>query len=167
MKTTYTFLILSFIFSTIPNAFAQYGGSGGYGSNYNGGGYGSNPIGKGVFNDNTKPKHEEVPAEEIATEAVKRMKEPLKLDELQTIAITNIIAESYKAQGVLMKQEFTQEEQIKNFTALAETTDQKINQLLYKEQKELYIAYKEDQKIPKQKDEKKKDKKDKKKKEKK
>ncbi len=88
------------------------------------------------------------------------MKIALKLDELQTIAIANILTESIKEQGVLMKQNYSQEDQEKNFKALSEITDRKINQFLNPDQKEKYLIFKEEIRKPKIKEKRKKDKKE-------
>jgi hypothetical protein len=52
-----------------------------------------------------------------------KTKPDLILDELQVIAISNILTESIKSQGMLIKAEVSQEE--KNITILSETTDRK------------------------------------------
>ncbi|WP_269227585.1 hypothetical protein [Flavobacterium eburneipallidum] len=146
LTTTLTFILLS-----ITNVSAQYGN--GYGGGYGGNGYGGygggmNQMGS-TMNQSQPEKPKEIPVEVTAAKIVEDMKPALNLDELQVIAITNVIKESLKAQGVLMKQEYPQEEQMNNFKALAETTDQKINQFLNKDQKEKYIIFKENRKTQK------------------
>ncbi len=165
MKTTQTFLVFAFMFLSITSASAQYGGNGygGYGGNgYGGGGYGGggmNQMGS-VMNQQSQPeKPKEIPVEVTVGTIIEKMKPALNLDELQAIAISNVLTESIKAQGVLLKQEFSQEDQIKNFQALSETTDRKINQFLSKEQKEKYLVFKEDMKNQKKSKEKSKSKK--------
>ena len=86
------------------------------------------------------------------------MKPAVGLDELQTIAISNVLLESLSTQGRILKQDTTQDEQMKDFQALTENTDRKIMEFLNADQKEKYLAFKEDRKNPK-KSEKKKDKK--------
>lgn len=154
MKTTNTFLACLFMLLSITAVSAQYGGNGygnnGYGGSggYNRGG-GMNQMGGGM-NQNSQPeKPKEVPVEETVALVIEQMKPALNLDELQTIAISNVITESMKAQGVLLKQDFSNEDQMKNFQALSEITDRKINQFLSPEQKEKYLAFKEDRKIQK------------------
>ncbi|MES2574326.1 MAG: hypothetical protein V4572_05245 [Bacteroidota bacterium] len=150
-----TFLLFTFILLSTATLSAQYGGNGysGYGN-----GYGGSLINQPSQPDN-KPK--EIPIEVTAAKLVEDMKLPLNLDELQVIAINNVLKESLREQGILIKQEYSQEDQIKNFKALAETTDQKINQFLSKEQKEKYIIYKEDRLTKKKTKEKSKKKKEK------
>lgn len=153
MKTALKLLTFGFILLSITSVSAQYGGGygGGYGGNgYGGGGYGGgmNQMGSSM-NQSQPDKPKEIPVEVTAAKIVEDMKPALNLDELQVIAITNVIKESLKAQGVLIKQEYPQEEQMKNFKALAETTDQKINQFLNKDQKEKYIIFKENRKTQK------------------
>ena len=154
MKTTHTFLACLFMLLSITTVSAQYGGNGygnnGYGGSggYNRGG-GMNQMGGGM-NQNSQPeKPKEVPVEETVALVIEQMKPALNLDELQTIAISNVITESMKAQGVLLKQDFSNEDQMKNFQALSEITDRKINQFLSPEQKEKYLAFKEDRKMQK------------------
>ena len=166
MKTTHTFLVFLFILSSITTVSAQYGGNG-YGNNGYGGsggynrGSGMNQMGGGMNQGGQPEKPKEVPAEETVAKIVDQMKPALNLDELQTIAISNVLKESLRAQGVLLKQDFSNEDQMKNFQALSETTDRKINQFLSQEQKEKYLAFKEDRKNPKKTKEKSKSKKEK------
>ena len=153
MKTTQIFLTFVFTLFSITSISAQYGGNGyggnGYGGNGYGGGYGGGGMGQmgSMMNQQSQPeKPKEIPVEVTVAKIVDQMKPALNLDELQVIAISNVLAESIRAQGVLLKQEFSQEDQIKNFQALSETTDRKINQFLSKEQKEKYLVFKEDMK---------------------
>ncbi len=152
MKTTQTFLVFTFTILSITSVFAQYGGNGygGYGGNgYGGGGYGGggmNQMGSMMNQQGQPEKPKEIPVEVSVANIIEQMKPALNLDELQVIAISNVLTESIKAQGVLLKQEFSQEDQIKNFQALLENTDRKINQFLSKEQKEKYLVFKEERK---------------------
>lgn len=151
MKTTRKFVVLAFLLS-ITSVSAQYGN--GYGNN----GYGNGRMnGMSQINQPSQPdsKPKEIPVEVTAANIVEQMKSSLNLDELQVIAITNVVKESLREQGILMKQDYSQEDQVKNFKALGEITDQKINQFLSKEQKEKYITYKEETRYKKNKKEKK------------
>jgi hypothetical protein len=94
-----------------------------------------------------KPK--EIPVEVTVGKIIERIKPELTLDELQVIAISNILTESIKTQGMLIKAEVSQDDKIKNIKALSETTDRKIMELLNKDQKEKYIALNEEAKNPK------------------
>ena len=151
MKTTHSFLVFLFMSLSITTVSAQYGGYG-YGNNGygRGGGYNhGNAMSQmsGGMNQGGQPeKPKEVPVEETVALLIEQMKPALNLDELQTIAISNVLKESLRAQGVLLKQDFSNEDQIKNFQALSETTDRKINQFLSPEQRQKYIAFKEDRK---------------------
>lgn len=154
MKTTHAFLAFAFILFSISTISAQYGGNGygnnGYGNNgYGGNGYGGggmNQMGGGMNQQSQPEKPKEIPAEETAAKIVREMKPALNLDELQVIAISNVLIESLNTQGRILKQDSTQDEQMKDFQALSESTDRKINQFLNKEQKEKYIIFKEDRK---------------------
>lgn len=146
MKTKNVILTCLFLLS-ITTMYAQYGGNG-YGNNgYGGNGYGRNGYGSGgmnQMNQQSQPeKPKEIPAEVSAAKIVEQMKPALNLDELQVIAIANVLTESIRTQGILLKQDFSNEDQIKNFQALSETTDRKINQFLSQEQKEKYLVFKE------------------------
>jgi hypothetical protein len=147
MRTIKTFLVLAFILLSITSISAQYGGNGYGGNGYGGNGYGGsrmNQMGSAMNQQSQPEKPKEIPVEVTVGTIIEKMKPALNLDELQAIAISNVLTESIKAQGVLLKQEFSQEDQIKNFQALSETTDRKINQFLSKEQKEKYLVFKED-----------------------
>jgi len=150
MRTRQTFLVFAFILSSITSVSAQYGG-GGYGG-YGGNGYGGNGYGGGMnqmgstMNQSQPEKPKEIPAEVTAAKITEDMKPALNLDELQVIAITNVLIESLNTQGRILKQGTNQDEQMKEFQALSEYTDRKINQFLNKDQKEKYLAYKEDRK---------------------
>jgi len=170
MRTRQTFLVFAFILLSITSVSAQYGGNGYGGNGY--GGYGGNGYGGGgmnqmgsVMNQQSQPeKPKEIPADITAAKIVEEMKPVLNLDELQAIAITNVLIESLNTQGRILKQDSTQDEQIKEFQALSESTDRKINQFLSKEQKEKYLVFKEERKNQKKSKEKSKSKKDKEKK---
>lgn len=146
MRTKQTFLVFAFILLSATSVFAQYGGGyGGYGGGY--GGYGGMNRMGGAMNQQSQPeKPKEIPAEVTAAKIVEEMKPALNLDELQAIAITNVLIESINTQGRILKQDTNQEEQMKDLQALSESTDRKINQFLSKEQKDKYITFKEDRK---------------------
>lgn len=153
MKKKHAFLVIAFILLSISSVSAQYGGNGygnnGYGGNGYGGGGGMNQMGGGMNQQSQPEKPKEIPAEETASKIVAEMKPALNLDELQVIAISNVLIESLNAQGRILKQDSSQDEQMKDFQALSESTDRKINQFLGKEQKEKYIVFKENRKNPK------------------
>lgn len=127
---------------------AQYG-NGGYNNGY-GNNYGSNRrMNSGMDQTRTQEKPKEIPVEVTVGKIMERLKPELILDELQAIAISNILNESIRTQGMLIKAEVSQEDKIKNIQALSETTDRKIMELLNKDQKEKYIALNEEAKNPK------------------
>ncbi|TDP02369.1 hypothetical protein [Flavobacterium sp. 245] len=170
MKPTNIFFLLIFTICCSNSASAQYGGGyGGYNNGYGGGGYGrSGGMGmdrsmmSGPQSSPSKPK--EIPAEETAAKIVEQLKPELKLDDLQAIAITNVLADSMKEQGVLLKNESSsQDEKIEQIKALRESTNKKINAFLNPDQVEKYAAFMANFKeIKKEKSKKKKDSKDKK-----
>lgn len=164
MKTIQSIMLIVFTLFSINIVSAQYGnnGMGGYGMNQRGNGM--NQMGNSMGQQSQPEKPKEIPAEVTAANIMEDMKPALNLDELQVIAVSNVLIESIKTQGVLLKQEYNQEDQMKNFQALAETTDRKINQFLSQEQKEKYLLFKEDRKNQKKSKEKSKAKKEKEKK---
>jgi hypothetical protein len=141
---------------------AQYGNNGMGRNGMNQRGYGMNQMGSSTGQQSQPEKPKEIPAEVTVAKIMEDMKPALNLDELQAIAVSNVLTESIRTQGVLLKQEYSQEDQMKNFQALAETTDRKINQFLSQEQKEKYLIFKEDRKSQKKSKEKSKKEKEKK-----
>ena len=159
MKATQTFLVFTFILFSITSASAQYG----YGTNPYGG---RSNSGASMINQASQPaKPKEIPAEERAAQIIENMKPALNLDELQVIAISNVLVESINEQGRIRKLDSSQDDQIKDFQALSESTDRKINQFLSAEQKEKYTIFKVDNQNPKKTKEKSKSKEKKEKKE--
>jgi hypothetical protein len=152
MRSTKTFLASLFMLLSITTISAQYGNNG-----YGGNGYGGNAYGNGGgmsqmggMNQNSQPeKPKEIPAEETVAKYMNEMKPAIGLDELQSIAISNVLIESVHTQGRILKLNLSQDDQMKEFQLLAESTDKKINDFLNKDQKDKYIAFKEDRKNPK------------------
>jgi hypothetical protein len=146
MKKIEKIIIGTFLMFFCQITFAQYG-NGGYGNGYGNGGYGSNSrAGQDFPADKPKP----VPVEETVAKVMVKIKEALNLDALQEIAISNLIKDNMKAQGVIMKREgTTDEEKMKDLQVLTETTDRKVKELLNAEQKEKYIVFCEESKNPK------------------
>lgn len=133
---------------------AQYGngyGGGGYGGNgYGAGGYGNQGgMGRGMGQDNTPDKPKEIPVEATVSKIMDEMKVAVNLDQLQVIAISNVLTESIKSQGMILKLVTNQEDQMNEFKALSEITDRKINEFLNEDQKTKYLAFKEDRKTQK------------------
>lgn len=148
-----TSIVILFSINTIS---AQYGNNG-YGN-----GYGNNNAYGGrnnqIYQGNEPEKPKEIPIEVTVAKIIEVMKPAINLDELQVIAISNVLAESIREQGILLKQNYSQDDQIKNFQVLSETTDRKIMDFLSKEQKEKFLLFKEERKNPKKKESKKKQK---------
>lgn len=147
MKLLQSLLIIAFAVLSTNIITAQYG-NGGYGNGY-GNGYGSNRrMNSAMDQPRTPDKPKEIPVEVTVGKIMEQIKPELILDALQEIAISNILIESIKTQGMLIKAEVSQDEKIKNIKVLSETTDRKIMELLNKEQKEKYIALNEEAKNP-------------------
>lgn len=146
MKPIQSIFLLVLALLSFNSVSAQYGN--GYNNGYGNNGYG-NGRGSGMGMDRSmqgsqgspsKPK--EVPPEETAAKIVEQMKPEVNLDELQAIAITNVIADSMREQGVLLKNESsTQDQKIEQITALREVTTKKINAFLSPAQIEKYTAF--------------------------
>lgn len=148
MKPIQSIFIIAFVLF-FSNAVSAQFGNGGYGNGY-GNGYGSNRrMNNGMDQTRAQEKPKEIPPEVTVGKIMERIKPELILDALQEIAISNILVESIKTQGMLIKAEVNQVEKIKNIQALSETTDRKIMELLNKDQKEKYIAMNEEAKNPK------------------
>ena len=159
MKSTTQFIASLIILLSINSVAAQYGNNG-YGGNGYGNGYGSGMNQMGAMNQRSEPeKPKEVPAEEIVAKYMEDMKPAVGLDELQTIAISNVLIESVNAQGRISKLNLSQEDLMNEYKALTENTDRKINNFLNKDQKDKYLAFKEEKKQPKKAKAKSKDKK--------
>ena len=148
MKLIQALFILLFVVLFFDSANAQYGNNGynnGYGNNY-----GSNRrMNSGMDQSMSQQKPKEIPVEVTVAKIMEQIKPELILDELQVIAISNILIESMRTQGMLMKAEVSQDEKIANFTALNEVTDRKIMELLNNDQKEKYKILSDQSKSPK------------------
>lgn len=144
MKTTPYFVTILFFLISIHTVSAQYNNNG-YGGNGYGRNNGMNQM--GAMSQRSQPEPpKETPPEEMVAKFMEEMKPEVGLDELQTIAISNILVESVKTQGRILKMSLTQEEQSNELKTLAENTDRKVMNFLNKEQKDKYTAFKEDRK---------------------
>jgi hypothetical protein len=144
MNAKQKFIGCLIILISINSVSAQYGNNG-----YGGNGYGSsNRMSQmGGMNQRSEPeKPKEIPNEVIVANYMEEMKPAVGLDELQSIAIANVLLESINTQGRILKLNLTQDEQIKEFQLLSENTDKKINNFLNKDQIDKYLAFKEDRK---------------------
>ncbi len=73
--------------------------------------------------------------------SINSLKEELSLDELQFVAIRQIILESARTEGIIMKKEDSDENKMKALTALSDTTDAKVRALLNPDQIEKLETY--------------------------
>ena len=97
-----------FILFSFNIAFAQFGN--GYGNN----GYGNNSMGQMSQMDQGSQQESEkaIPVEVTVSKIMKKMTPEINLDELQVIAISNVLKESINTQGRILKLNATQEEQM-------------------------------------------------------
>ncbi|GAA6766609.1 hypothetical protein AAFH68_25510 [Flavobacterium sp. CGRL1] len=168
MKPIQNLIILVFTLFCFNSVSAQYGngygnGYGGYGNGYGGYGRGGGmgmdrSMMSGPQANTSKPK--EIPVEETAAKIVEQMKPAVNLDELQSIAITNVFADGLREQGILLKNESSsQDQKMEQMKALKESMTKKITAFLNPDQVEKYTAFMENFKeIKKPKSKKKKDK---------
>jgi hypothetical protein len=160
MKTIKALFIFVFAILSINTVSAQYGN--GYGGGYNNGyGRGGGGMDRSMIDQSSQQqsKPKEIPVEETAAKIVEQMKPEVNLDELQAIAVTNVLAESLREQGILLKNEnSSQDEKLEQIKALREETNKKINAFLNADQKDKYTSFMENFKeIKKSKSKKKKD----------
>jgi hypothetical protein len=88
----------------------------------------------------------ERPIEETVKKIVDKLKIQLTLDELQEIAISNLITENMKKQNAVMKKEDSNDDKTSELKAISEKTDLEIMILLNKSQKATYKLLSEDSK---------------------
>jgi len=138
------FLILIVVLLSSNEVSAQFG-NGGFG---NGGGN-NRGMNSGMQEQRTPEKPKEIPVEVTVAKIIEQIKSPLNLDELQVIAISNILSENIRTQGMLIKAEVPQEAKMENLKALAEVTDRKIMDMLNADQKEKFKALNEEAQKPK------------------
>ena len=140
MKSIQSLFLFVFTILSINIISAQYGN--GYNNGYGrGGSMGMDRnMMQGQQSAPSKPK--EIPAEETAAKIVEQMKPEVNLDELQAIAIINVLTDSLKEQGILLKNESSnQDQKIEQMKALREETNKKINAFLNPDQKAKYTAF--------------------------
>lgn len=150
MKIVQSLAISALVLLSIQTVSAQYGNNGYGGGGYGGNGYGnSGRMNSGMSQDRSHDKPREIPAEETISKVMLKLKPAVGLDELQEIAISNILLESIKRQGVILKQETNQSDQMKDLQILSENTERKVIELLNEDQKEKYKIFSEESKNPK------------------
>lgn len=168
MKPTQSFFLLVFTLLCFNAVSAQYGngynngyggGYGGYGNGYGRGGSGMDRSMVPGQQPQGQQKPKEIPVEETANKIVEQMTPVVSLDELQAIAISNVLADSLREQGILLKNESSsQDQKIEQIKALRESTDKKISAFLNPDQIEKYKTFMTDFKdVKKTKSKKKKD----------
>ena len=141
-------LILLFSMQSVSAQFGQGGMGGGMGQ----GGMGQGRMGNGMGgNPNMQNQQRSQPKEPAIEETVKKvvnqLNEQLKLDELQFIAISNIITENIKKQtAIIKKEEGGNEEKANELKAIGEKMNLDIMILLNKDQKVKYKLIAEDAK---------------------
>jgi hypothetical protein len=128
MKTIQAFSFDNYIFMLLYRSIIY--GNNGYGNNgygVGGRGYGSNNGRMSQMNQTRHRKTRRNPVEVIVDKIMETLKE-LVLDQLQEIAISNVL-KSVRSQGILLKAETTQEQKKKKSKnqALSEVTDRKVN----------------------------------------
>ena len=132
LKSILSTIVLLLTFTTVS---AQYGNS--YGGNgYGNSGYGRQRLDSDIRNSEPeKPK--EIPVEVTVAEIMKKLTPELNLDALQEIAIGNVMKESIREQGIIIKDEkVDQGQKLKEITALSEITTRKINEFLNPDQRD-------------------------------
>ncbi|MFE3847514.1 hypothetical protein ACFX5F_03695 [Flavobacterium sp. ZS1P70] len=150
MKIVKPSVISIVVLLSIQTVSAQYGNNGYGGGGYGGNGYGnSGRMNSGMSQDRSHDKPREIPAEETIGKIMLKLKPAVSLDELQEIAISNILLESIKRQGVILKQETNQSDQMKDLQILSENMERKVIELLNEDQKEKYKIFSEESKNPK------------------
>jgi hypothetical protein len=139
-------LILLFSMQAIVAQYGQgYGGygQGGYGQGGMGGGMGGNPNMQNQ--QRTQPKEPAI--EETVKKVLDRLNTQLKFDELQVIAVSNIITDCLKKQNAILKKEDgDKDEKTNELKAISEKMDLDIMILLNKDQKAKYKLLSEDAK---------------------
>jgi hypothetical protein len=142
MKTITPCIVFLFLFLSLQTISAQFGNNGMMG---NRGMNGMNQMGS--MNQRSQPAEPKVvPPEESVAEFMVDLKPALQLDELQVIAISNVMVESLKTQGRISKLNIPEEDRLNEYKLLGETADKNIASYLNKEQKELYVTFKENKK---------------------
>lgn len=114
---------------------------------------GATPNNQQAYTQPTQKEIEENRNKQIDKQML-RLKEDLKLDDLQFIAIKNEILKSYKEVDILLKKEFSEEEKNNQLKSIQDNTDKTILSYLNTQQKEKYAALKNEK--PSKKDDKKK-----------
>lgn len=116
---------------------------------FNNNGYGNNGYGNGYGNNGRMSQMNQLPTtqqsapkppsnEETASKVMDQLKGDLTLDALQEIAVKNILIESLNAQGIIIKNETSNESKGNDLKVISENTDRKILKILNPDQQEIY-----------------------------
>ena len=135
MKTLKIITSLLLLFS-MQTLLAQYGQ----------GGFGGNQMGNQMGAQSRPETVKERPIEETVKKIVDKLKIQLTLDELQVIAISNLITENMRKQNAVMKKEASNDDRTSELKAISEKTDLDIMILLNKSQKATYKLLSDDAK---------------------
>jgi hypothetical protein len=150
MKIVQSFAISAFVLLSIQTISAQYGNNGYGGGGYGGNGYGGSGRMNSGMNQVSHDSPKEIPVEETVGKIMIKLKPALSLDELQEIAISNILIESFRSQTAIIKSKNSSDaDKAKEFQTLSEITERRVNELLSSDQKEKYIVFSEESKNPK------------------
>ena len=144
LQSILTVLFIALFSNTVSAQFGNGGFNNGYGNNN-----GNRRMNSSMDQNRTQEKPKEIPVEVTVAKIIERIKPELLLDELQVIALSNILNESIRTQGLLMKAETSHELKVENLKVLSEVTDRKIMELLNKDQKEKFVELNEAAKNPK------------------
>jgi hypothetical protein len=96
------------------------------------------------FQNSRRKAEMEKEKEKSIERSIAKLKADLGLDALQEIAVKQILEESVRIEGIIMKKEESDEEKLKALKGHSETVDIKIKSFLTKEQIEKFLALKED-----------------------
>jgi hypothetical protein len=127
MKTIQILFVLALVLLSVDTVSAQYGNNG-YGGGGNGYGNGRNnqmsQMPQGPSHDQPK----EIPVEVTVGKIMENFKSQLNLDALQEIAISNVLTDSMRSQGILLKAETGQEQKQKKLQLFQKPWTEKINE---------------------------------------
>jgi hypothetical protein len=142
MKTIQILFVLALVLLSVDTVSAQYGNNG-YGGGGNGYGNGRNNQMRQMPQGPSHDQPKEIPVEVTVGKIMENFKSQLNLDALQEIAISNVLTDSMRSQGILLKAE-TKNKKAKEIAALSETMDRKINEFLNEDQRVKYKALNEE-----------------------
>jgi hypothetical protein len=133
-------LFIIFIFLSFSNVFSQFGNGMGNGM---GNRMGAQNQMNQIPNDSAK-KADEPSADEIVAPIVEMMKERLKLDGLQEVAVSQILIKSVKTRGIVLKSEINQDAKAKELEDLRKNSSKEIESMLNANQKAEYKLMQEE-----------------------